>query len=219
MGHDNASITCALNEADDSMAIVVSREDQMGNSAKAMEKRLPPVWDIEKVSMNYPTDYNECLNTTLVQESVRFNNLVTEMHKTLKLFQLALKGLVVLSADLEKMGNSIFAVGVPALWEKKSSPSLKPLTPWYDDLLRRLKFLDDWIVKGAPAVFWFSGFFFPQGFVTANQQNYARKNGLPIDTISNSHVMMDETFEELTSKPEDGCYVDGLFAEAARWDK
>jgi dynein heavy chain len=50
-------------------------------------------------------------------------------------------------------------------------------------------------------------------------QNYARKCKFPIDIVSFSFVMRDEGVEELTVKPEDGCYVYGLFLEGARWDK
>lgn len=72
------------------------------------------------------------------------------------------QGLVVLSAELEAMGNSIFDQTVPALWEKKAYPSLKPLSPWYEDLLQRLAFMRNWVDNGIPDVFWISGFFFPQ---------------------------------------------------------
>ena len=41
----------------------------------------------------------------------------------------------------------------------------------------------------------------------------------PIDTVSFSFVMRDESMEQLTVKPEDGCYLYGLFLEGARWDR
>ena len=229
--HDNAAITCAMNEAEDNCAIIVSlqprvssgggltREDVMAATAKEMEKKLPAMWDLEAVSMQFPTTYSECLNTTLVQETTRFNALLKVMHRTLYLFQLALKGLVVLSAELEAMGNALFDMRVPDPWVGKAYPSLKPLTAWFEDLVRRLVFLQTWIEQGNPPVYWLSGFFFPQGFMTANLQNHARKHTLPIDTVSFSYLMMSELAEELVAKPEDGCYVDGLFIEGARWEK
>jgi Dynein heavy chain C-terminal domain len=41
----------------------------------------------------------------------------------------------------------------------------------------------------------------------------------PIDTVSFSFQMMEETLDQLDSRPEDGCYVYGLFLEGARWDR
>lgn len=229
--HDNASITCAITEADATFGIIlslqprtmsgggVSREDQIIAMAKEMAEKLPQLYDIEAVSLLYPTDYHESMNTVLVQEGQRYNKLLAVMHFTLRELQRALKGLVVLSAELEAMGNAVFDQRVPAPWMSTAYPSLKPLSPWFSDLLERLSFLTRWIEAGIPAVFWISGFFFPQGFLTAILQNYARKYKYPIDTVSFSFVMVDKIKEEIQDKAKDGCFVHGLFLEGARWDK
>jgi dynein heavy chain len=117
------------------------------------------------------------------------------------------------------MGNACFDQRVPQGWTDVAYPSLKPLGPWFKDLVQRLSFLTSWIEVGIPKAFWISGLFFPQGFLTAILQNYARKYKFPIDTVTFSFVYRDEQLEDLASKPEDGCYIYGLFLEAARWDR
>ena len=69
------------------------------------------------------------------------------------------------------------------MWEDKAYPSLKPYLNWVEDLMQRLGFVHEWIDGGIPPVFWVSGFYFPQGFLTAILQNYARKYKFPIDMI------------------------------------
>jgi dynein heavy chain len=229
--HDNASITCAITEADATFGIIltlqpritggggISREDQIIDMARMMAAQLPQLYDIDAVGLLYPTDYLESMNTVLVQEAQRYNRLLHVMHVSLVALQRALKGLVVLSAELEAMGNAVFDQRVPASWTGAAYPSLKPLTPWFNDLLLRLNFLTNWVELGIPAAFWISGFFFPQGFLTAILQNYARKYRFPIDTVSFSFVMRDEAYEDIKHKADDGCYIYGLFLEGARWDR
>lgn len=158
------------------------------------------------------------MNTVLAQEVERFNKLLAVMRNTLHLVQQGLKGLVVMSAELEAMGASLYDQKVPAVWEAKAYPSLKPLGAWVKDLLGRLTFISNWIAHGIPAVFWISGFFFPQGFMTGTIQNHARRYKLPIDSLSFQFIMKPESVEQLTARPVDGCYTYGLFLEGARWN-
>jgi dynein heavy chain len=123
----------------------VSREEQIIEMAKNMASQLPALYDIEAISMLYPTDYYESMNTVLVQEGQRYNKLLKVMHSSLKELQRALKGLVVLSAELEAMGNAMFDQRVPVAWTESAYPSLKPLGPWFKDLIQRLDFVTKWV--------------------------------------------------------------------------
>lgn len=138
--------------------------------------------------------------------------------QTLRDLLKALKGLVVMSSQLELMSASLYNNTVPELWNAKAYPSLKPLSSWVMDLLQRLDFLQAWIQGGIPAVFWISGFFFPQAFLTGTLQNYARKSVISIDTISFDFKVMRPSVSEIKTRPKEGCFIHGLFLEGARWD-
>lgn len=109
---------------------------------------------------------------------------MAEIRSTLKELIKAIKGLVVMSAPLEAMATFLFTNQVPELWNAKAYPSLKALGPWIQDLQERIAFLKSWYEKGLPPVFWISGFFFPQAFLTGQLQNFARKYSVPVDTVS-----------------------------------
>ena len=191
-----------------------------------MKEKTPDAFDLEKVSKKYPTAYEESMNTVLFQECVRYNGLLVEMHRGLILVQKALVGELVMSEDLETLARSIFDNKVPPTWcqpgggvEGKGHLSLKPLASWIEDLVERIKFLQDWYDNGTPCVYWVSGFFFPQAFFTGTKQNYARQHVIAIDKLSFKYVVRDDmTYKEITEKPESGCLIYGMYLEGCKWD-
>mmetsp|Transcript_28327 Transcript_28327/g.25133 ORF Transcript_28327/g.25133 Transcript_28327/m.25133 type:complete len:225 (-) Transcript_28327:49-723(-) len=141
------------------------------------------------------------------------------MRNTLIDLKKAIKGEVVMSAELDMMYQSLLNNQVPDLWKKVSYPSLRPLSSWFEDLQARCNFFDTWLNKGKPKGFWISAFFFPQGFLTSVLQNYARKFKIPIDVLSFGFDFMETTEIDLVkTAPEDGCYIYGLFIEGCRFD-
>ncbi|XP_015509159.2 dynein axonemal heavy chain 3 isoform X1 [Neodiprion lecontei] len=229
--HANADITKDNKETSQLLAGVLLTQTQISggtgdgdtgemviNLAETILSSMPPQFDVEYVARKYPVLYSNSMNTVLRQELIRFNRLTEVIKSTLKNVQKAIRGQVVMSESLEEVYINMNIGKVPACWDKKSYPSLKPLGSYITDLLARLEFLQKWIENDAPVVFWLSGFFFTQSFLTGVLQNFARKHKIPIDHLDFEFKVTQ--FERSTDEPPSyGVYTQGLFLEGARWDR
>lgn len=74
-------------------------------------------------------------------------------------------------------------------------------------------------------MFWLTGFFNPQGFLTAMKQEVARshkkdsKSWSLDDVVYSSEVTEWERVEQVRSSPKSGVYLHGLYLDAAAWSR
>jgi len=227
--HMNADITKDEREAKQLMEATLATQPRESGGSNAVDpkaiveamaqdigSRMPKPFNTEDVMKKHPIMYENSMNTVLLQELIRYNRLIVLVRKAMQDVQKAIKGEVVMSAELETVFNAMYDGRIPPSWKKRSYPSLKPFGAYINDLLERLAFLQKWIDNGPPPVFWISGFFFTQSFLTGVKQNYARKTRIEIDKLVwGFTVMAKSSYDE---PPADGCFINGLFLEGAGWD-
>lgn len=171
-----------------------------------ISRRLPQPFDEEAAAEKYPVEYTNSMNTVLRQELIRFNRLLTFIKTSLNDTRRAILGQLAMIPELERIYKSMAVGKLPAAWALKSYPSLKPLGSYINDFLARLTFLQRWLDEGEPTVYWLSGFYFTQSFLTGVLQNHSRKNNLQIDHLQMKFDVSD--FEmEVQERPEMGVYL------------
>uniref|UniRef100_A0A2K6K692 Dynein axonemal heavy chain 12 n=1 Tax=Rhinopithecus bieti TaxID=61621 RepID=A0A2K6K692_RHIBE len=168
--------------------------------AKDILNKLPSDFDIEMALQKYPVRYEESMNTVLVQEMERFNN------------------------HTSSPGGQARCGSYPALWEAEVGRSLEvwssrptwPTCGAYITLKTDIMCFD-WYNSGKPCVFWLSGFFFTQAFLTGAMQNYARKYTTPIDLLGYEFEVIPSDTSD--TSPDDGVYIHGLYLDGAHWNR
>jgi dynein heavy chain len=230
--HDNATITSAINFTNEILSAALtqlpretkstgkSQDEVLDETATEILGKLPQLFDVELAAKKHPLKFTQSLNTVLQQEILRFNRLLKLVRDSLKSLKQAIKGEVVMSPDLESVAAALFDNRIPEMWMKRSYPSLKPLASYIVDFAARLKFIQDWIDNNAPKVFWMSGFYFTQSFLTGLKQDFARKYTIAIDKIEFMfEVCSNEKEYDFKKNAPEGAFVDGLFIEGCRWDE
>ncbi|XP_042888674.1 dynein axonemal heavy chain 12-like, partial [Penaeus japonicus] len=190
--------------------------EAVGRTCEEILGRIPPPFVVDAALAKYPTRREQSLNTVLVQEMSRYNTLIVTISSTISAVLRAIEGTESLSEEVEEVLVGVRTGRVPDMWRARSYPTLKGLGSYINDLVQRLQFLQNWYEVGQPRVFWLSGFFFTQSFLTAVLQNHARAYTLAIDQLWFHFKVCD--VNEDSPAPDVGTYIRGLFLEGARWD-
>lgn len=169
------------------------------------------------------------LDVVLLQEIERYNMLLTRMRTGLSDLQRGLRGLVVMSVELEEIYAAMLEARVPKAW-LASYASLKPLGSWARDLVLRVEHFARWAATiHPPVLFWLAAFTFPTGCLTAVLQTEARRSEVPIDQLTWEFAVSTAAM----SGPDDplaidaaaqllatgGVCVRGLYLEGAGWNR
>ncbi|XP_076295220.1 dynein heavy chain 8, axonemal kl-3 [Lasioglossum baleicum] len=197
-----------------------SREVLVARQATDMLKKVPPMYDPFEVKHRLqvlgPT---APMSIFLKQEIDRIQVVIRLVNVVLKDLLLAIEGVIIMSEELRDALDSIYDARIPKLWKARSWES-STLGFWFTELLDRNKQFSTWLFSGRPAKFWMTGFFNPQGFLTAMRQEVTRAHkGWALDNVTLHNEVLKYTTEEVRTPPPEGVYVYGLFLEGAGWDK
>nr|XP_015210363.1 PREDICTED: dynein heavy chain 5, axonemal-like [Lepisosteus oculatus] len=236
--HSNADITYQTNMANETLNTIVNiqpkdsgggggetREATVQRLADEMLEKLPPDYishevkaRLQKMGLFQP------MNIFLRQEIDRMQRIIGRVRTTLTDLKLAIDGTIIMSEDLRDALDNMYDARIPKLWQKISWESAT-LGFWFTELLERNQQFHTWLFNGRPNQFWMTGFFNPQGFLTAMRQETTRMNlskGWALDSVILHNDVTRMMKEDVTAPPPadiGGVYIYGLFLDGAGWDR
>ena len=151
----------------------------------------------------------------------------------------AIDGTIIMTPEIVNAIESMYQFRVPHKWVyDPTGAEISWLVPslggWLTSLKNRYFQLNSWYANNQrPPSFWLSGFFNPEGFLTAVKQEICRSTGQrggnqwSLENVSYKiEVKSNETIENADGRvdrpiqpPQEGVYIHGLSLEGAGWDK
>jgi dynein heavy chain len=176
------------------------------------------------------------LNIFLSQELQRMQGMLTIVKNTLNNIVQAIQGNIIMSPQIVDAINAVGEMRIPTTWlVDPSGAEISWLAPnlgaWIKSMIDRHHQMWSWVSKERPVSFWLTGFFNPQGFLTAMKQEVTRQKkqlNWALDEVSYWTEPLrefvpgeDGRIENRTfsNPPSDGVLIHGLFLEGAGWHK
>ena len=231
--HSNANITYQINTAASILDQIlnVQPKEAAGGKGESREQVVRRMADdmLAKLPEDYsPHEVKEAIevlggmlpmNIFLRQEIDRMQRMISLLRRTLTDLGMAIEGSIIMSDDLKEVLDNMFDAKVPEKWTRISWQS-STLGFWFTELLERNNQFRTWCFTGRPTVFWMTGFFNPQGFLTAMRQEVTRAHkGWALDSVICQNLVTRFNKEEITDYPPEGVFIHGLFLEGASLDR
>lgn len=204
-----------------------SREEEVYQIADGLLGRMPPdyIEDDYKAKIQALGGLEVPLNIFLYQEIQRMQQVIFKVRFMLTSMQQAIRGEIVMTPEFLEALNAIFEAKVPPSWlytpgGDEFSWLLPMLGAWFDSLTLRERQYSAWLTSGRPNCFWMTGFFNPQGFLTAMQQEVTRSHKAEKwaldDVVYHTEVMEAEQPHQVRN-PSEGVYIHGLSLDGCSW--
>ncbi|KAM4694178.1 LOW QUALITY PROTEIN: dynein axonemal heavy chain 8 [Discoglossus pictus] len=231
--HPNADITYQSNTAGEVLDTITNiqpkesgggagetRESIVYRIAQDMLDKLPPNYKPHEVKAQLQKmGALSSMNIFLRQEIDRMQKVITIVRNSLSDLKLAIEGTIIMSENLRDALDNMYDARIPNVWRKVSWASAT-LGFWFTELLERNTQFSKWIYEGRPNVFWMTGFFNPQGFLTAMRQEVTRAHkGWALDSVTIHNEVLKQVKEEITAPPAEGVYIYGLYLDGSGWDR
>uniref|UniRef100_A0A8C4K5I7 Dynein heavy chain 5, axonemal-like n=1 Tax=Dromaius novaehollandiae TaxID=8790 RepID=A0A8C4K5I7_DRONO len=236
--HPNADITYQTNMANKTLSTIVSiqpkdgstgggetREAMVQHLAEEMLEKLPPDYIPHEVKAQlWKMGDIQPMNIFLRQEIDHMQRVISRVRATLINLKLAIDGTIIMSEELQDALDNMYDAQIPKLWFRISWESAT-LGFWFTELIERNQQFSSWLLDGRPNQFWMTGFFNPQGFLTAMRQETTRMNlakGWALDSVVLHNDVTKMMKEDVAGPPPadiGGVYIYGLFLEGAGWDR
>jgi len=232
--HVNADITCRNKQTNELIGTIIDTQPKSSGGGGGLSREDVVLGIADDFLAKMPDDYNmndvidsidklggkaKPLNIVLWQEIDRISKVIKLVRRTLKDLKLAVAGTIIMGEHLIEALNSLFDARPPPRWMKISW--ISPTSAlWFSSFLERVDQLTMWLTKGKPHSFWLTGFFNPNGFLTATMQDVARKHsGWALDEVVSYTEVTKQDKTDLRAGPDEGVYVHGLWIDGAGWDK
>mmetsp|Transcript_23212 Transcript_23212/g.34068 ORF Transcript_23212/g.34068 Transcript_23212/m.34068 type:complete len:1122 (+) Transcript_23212:47-3412(+) len=240
--HPNADLTFRFKEVNQLLDTILETQPKQSGAVSGGKTREEVVLaKCDELMGIIPADYVEDqyeesiagmggyeipLNIFLFQEVQRLQMAIEKVRSTLVIVMQAIKGEVVVTSEIMDSINAVFDARVPKLWlYSPAGDELSWLAPnlgiWYGSLLMRDEQYRMWLKNGRPHSFWVTGFFNPQGFMTAVQQEITRahkhENWALDSVVLHAEVTDIDSADSVRGPPKEGVYVNGLYMDGAAW--
>jgi dynein heavy chain len=255
----NADLTYRLKESGEMVAVLVETmpKESAGAGGKTREEEVKEKLENELIKL-LPPDFNEIeieerlktlkgpkgitdvgkaipLNVFLFQELQRFQMVLTIVRRTMSDMVQAIDGQIIMTPDIVDSINAVSDYRVPKKWQfDPTGVEISWMTPgmaaWLKGLIDRHHQLSNWLFKERPQSFWLTGFFNPQGFLTAMKQEVTRQKrgeGWSLDEVDYKTEVQKEIIGgddgriegKTLNPPSEGVLIHGLYLEGSQWNK